>query len=101
MVELLTFQFTGSAMSRTTFISLPGHHVDGGSLADILLVRNATRWLRFYRSYPRLQTILRIAYSAQAHGLDVAFGLADDVERDGQMRHSAKTAHFKISRSRH
>jgi hypothetical protein len=24
----------------------PGHHVDGGSLAEILVARNATRWLR-------------------------------------------------------
>ena len=26
----------------------PGHHVDGGSLAVILVVRSATRWLRLY-----------------------------------------------------
>lgn len=24
----------------------PGHHVDGGFMAEILFVRNATRWLR-------------------------------------------------------
>jgi hypothetical protein len=26
----------------------PGHHVDGGSLAVILVGRSATRWLRLY-----------------------------------------------------
>ena len=26
----------------------PGHHVDGGSLAEILVGRSATRWLRLY-----------------------------------------------------
>ena len=26
----------------------PGHHVDGGSLAEIFVVRSATRWLRLY-----------------------------------------------------
>jgi hypothetical protein len=26
----------------------PGHHVDGGSLADIFVGRKATRWLRLY-----------------------------------------------------
>ena len=27
----------------------PGHHVDGGSLAEIFVCRGATRWLRLYR----------------------------------------------------
>jgi hypothetical protein len=27
----------------------PGHHVDGGSSAEILDGRSATRWLRLYR----------------------------------------------------
>ena len=26
----------------------PGHHVEGGSLAEILVARSATRWLRLY-----------------------------------------------------
>ena len=26
----------------------PGHHVDGGSLAEILVVRSTIKWLRFY-----------------------------------------------------
>jgi hypothetical protein len=26
----------------------PGHHVEGGSLAEILFGRSATRWLRLY-----------------------------------------------------
>ena len=30
----------------TTYHRSPGHHVDGGSLADIFVVRSATRWLR-------------------------------------------------------
>jgi hypothetical protein len=30
----------------------PGQHVEGGSLAEILLVRSATMWLRLY-GYPR------------------------------------------------
>ena len=26
----------------------PGHRVDGGSLAEILVVRSTIKWLRFY-----------------------------------------------------
>jgi hypothetical protein len=29
-----------------TRVRSPGHHVEGGSVADIFVVRSATRWLR-------------------------------------------------------
>jgi hypothetical protein len=32
--------------SKANFHRSPSHHVEGGSLADIFVVRSATRWLR-------------------------------------------------------
>jgi len=37
--------------SWTTYRS-PGQHVDGGSLADVFVGSNATRWLRFQAEKP-------------------------------------------------
>ena len=43
--QKLTFEVTatGPCGHRS-----PGHHVDGGSLAEILRVRKATKWLLLY-----------------------------------------------------
>jgi hypothetical protein len=35
-------------ISGYSFLLIPGHQCDGGSLADIFVVRNAIRWLRLY-----------------------------------------------------
>ncbi len=38
----------------------PGHHVDGGSLAEILVSRSATRWLRLRKARTSEQSLHRM-----------------------------------------
>jgi hypothetical protein len=38
--------FSRSVCAVRGYLPLPGHHVDGGSLAEILFGRKAMRWLR-------------------------------------------------------
>ena len=51
-MELLTFDIDHEEARRLRYYASahrsPGHHVDGGSLAEILVVRSATKWLRLY-----------------------------------------------------
>ena len=51
----------------------PGHHVDGGSLAEILVVRSATRWLRLYGQPRNAEQSLQRMYRSNSW-IGVVFG---------------------------
>ena len=57
----------GAFQDRLGMHRSPGHQVDGGSLAVILVVRSATRWLRLYGYHAPVSNLCN-ACSVPVHG---------------------------------
>jgi hypothetical protein len=96
MPALVSLQFNACGEGGARAIAPPGHQTDAGSLADILVGRNATRWLCFVGVAANLRAILAAHIPFQF--VDCGrLRPAHDIQRHRPMGVGAKASDLEIA----